>query len=151
MKVELLVISNKGVVKVWTCDICRREFKNKNQSHSCKKIHTIDEYIALFSSEQQGKLTELREIINEAAPEAEEKISWNMPTFVQNGGNLVHFALHKNHIGFHVGASTVLHFKDELLDYYSSKGTIHLPNDHSLPRELIKAIVQFRIERNMNK
>lgn len=80
---------------MWTCDICGRDFKNKNQSHSCKKIHTIDEYIAQFSSEQQSKLIELREIINEMAPEAKEKISWNMPTFAQNGGNLVHFASQK--------------------------------------------------------
>lgn len=140
----------KGVIKVWTCDVCDREFKNKNQSHSCKSIHTIDEYITLFSSEQQSKLIELREIINKTAPKAKETIRWNMPTFTQNG-NLVHFAMQKNHIGFHVGASTVQTFEDELLNYHSSKGTIHLPNDQLLPRELIQAIVRYRVARNTNK
>lgn len=136
---------------MWTCDICGRAFKNKNQSHSCKKVHTVDEYITLFSLEQQKKLMDLRKIINEAAPEADEKISWNMPTFVQNGNNLVHFAVQKNYLGFHVGASTVQTFKNELSEYYFLKGTIHLPNNQPLPHKLIKAIVQFRVERLANK
>lgn len=140
----------KGVINVWICDICDRTFRNKNQSHSCKSIHTIDEYITLFSSEQQSKLIELREVINETAPEAKEKISWNIPTFTQNW-NLVHFALQNNHIGFHVGASTVQSFKDKLSNFHYSKGTIHLPNNQPLPRELIQAIVQYRVERNINK
>lgn len=143
--------SNKGVVKVWTCDICGRQFKNKNQSHSCKKTHTVDEYITLFSSEQQSKLTELREIIIQTAPDAKEQMKWNMPTFVQNGGNLVHFALQKNHIGLHVGVSTVQSFKDKLSNYNFSKGTIHFPNNQSLPRELIEAIVRFRVEKYKEK
>lgn len=133
---------------MWNCNLCGREFKNKNQPHSCKSIETINEYISLFPQEQQSKLIELRDIINEAAPEAQEKISWNMPTFVQNGSNLVHFASQKNHIGFHVGASTVQAFKNELLDYHYSKGTIHLPNAQPLPHELIQAIVHFRAERS---
>lgn len=79
---------------MWKCEVCSREFKNKNQSHSCKSIHTIDEYIAQFSSNDQKKLEELREIIKITAPEAEEKISWNMPTFFLKK-NLVHFAMQK--------------------------------------------------------
>lgn len=135
---------------MWTCDICGRTFKNTNQSHYCKTINTIDEYITLFSPEQQNKLIRLRSIIHETAPKAEETISWNMPTFVQNG-NLVHFAMHKHHIGFHVGTSTVQSFKERLSDFHYSNGTIRLPNDQPLPEALIKAIVRFRVKRNAPK
>lgn len=129
---------------MWRCEVCGREFKNKNQSHSCKSIHTIDEYIAQFSPNDQKKLQELRDIINNTAPVAEEKISWKMPTFFQNK-NLVHFAMHKNHIGFYVGPTAVEAFKNELSNFYFFKGTIQLPNDQPLPHQLIKRIVQFKI------
>ena len=132
---------------MWTCEVCGREFKNKNQSHSCKKANTIDEYIAQFSPNDQIKLKELRATINKTGPEAEEKISWGMPTFVQNG-NLVHFAMHKHHIGFYVGATAVEHFKSELSKYHCHKGTIQLPVDQPLPYKLIEAIVQFKVEKN---
>lgn len=134
---------------MWRCEVCGREFKNKNQSHSCKSIHSIDEYIAQFSSNDQNKLQELREIIQTAAPKAEEKISWNMPTFFLKK-NLVHFAMQKNHIGFHVGPTAVEVFEHELSNLHFLKGTIQFPHNQSLPHQLIKEIVQFKIEMHAN-
>lgn len=134
---------------MWTCEVCGRKFKNKNQSHSCKSVRTIDEYIAQFYPNDQKKLQELREIIIKTAPEVIEKISWNMPTFFQSK-NLVHFAMQKNHIGFHVGQTAVEAFEHELSNLHFSKGTIHLPIDQPFPLQLIERIVQFKIEMHGN-
>lgn len=77
---------------------------------------SIDEYILKFSLEIQETLRMLRKVIKESAPNAEEKISYQMPTFVLHG-NLVHFAAYKNHIGFYPTPSGIEAFKDELSEY----------------------------------
>jgi uncharacterized protein YdhG (YjbR/CyaY superfamily) len=109
---------------------------------------TIDEYISLFPLEIQKKLIELRKVIRDTAPEAVEKISWQMPTFYLKG-NLVHFAAHQNHIGFYPGASGVEIYKNELTEYKTSKGAIQFPYKKSMPYELIKKIVKYRVAENL--
>jgi uncharacterized protein YdhG (YjbR/CyaY superfamily) len=113
---------------------------------------SIDEYIATFPKEAQIKLEELRAIIKAAAPDAKEKISYQMPAFAQ-AGNLVYFAGWKNHIGFYPGSSdAVLEvFKDELSGYKLTKGSIHFPIDKPLPDKLIAEIVNYRVAENLNK
>lgn len=111
-------------------------------------LKSIDEYILQFSPEVQEKLQSLRKVIKESAPEAEEKISWQMPTFALHG-NLVHFAAHKKHIGFYPGASGIAAFKDKLLEFKGSKGAVQFPIDKPLPYELIKEIVRFRVSENI--
>lgn len=111
------------------------------------KPKTIDEYIESFPTEIQEILNNMRAIIKEAAPSATEKISWQMPTFYLNG-NLVHFAAHKNHIGFYPGASGVEAFLSVLGEYKCSKGAIQFPIDKPLPVELICKIVRFRVSEN---
>ena len=64
-----------------------------------KDFKDIDSYILIFPKDVQVLLQQLRETIRKAAPQAEEVISYQMPTFKLNG-NLVHFAAYKNHIGF---------------------------------------------------
>lgn len=113
-------------------------------------MNEIDQYILKYSEELQLKLQEIRNIIKEAAPEATEKISWQMPTFYLNG-NLVHFAMHKSHIGFYPGPSGVEHFKDKLGEYKNSKGAIQFPLSKPLPKEIITDIVKFRVAENKNK
>lgn len=135
---------------MWTCTVCGREFKRENQSHYCKSVNTIDEYIAQFSQQEQKKLQELRKMIKNISTKAEEKMSWKMPTFSQKG-NVVHFAMHKNHIGFYVGSTAIKAFEDELANYKYAKGTIQLPKDQPLPKDLIEKIVQFNIEKNLTK
>jgi uncharacterized protein YdhG (YjbR/CyaY superfamily) len=109
--------------------------------------NTIDEYILQFPPEVQEILKNLRKVIKESAPEAKEKISWGMPTYVLHG-NLVHFAAHKRHIGFYPAPSGIDTFKQELAQYKTSKGAVQFPMDKPIPYELIKRIVKFRVAEN---
>lgn len=111
---------------------------------------SIDEYIAQFPAEIQQKLQEIRAVIHAAAPEATEKISYQMPTFYLRG-NLVHFAAFKQHIGFYPVPSGIAAFEEELAPYKRSKGAVQFPLDQPIPTELIGRIVKFRVEENMKK
>ena len=115
-----------------------------------KDSKAIDDYIAAFPPEIQQKLTALRKVIRETAPEAEEKISYQMPTFAQNG-NLVHFAAFKNHIGFYPAPSGIENFQEQLARYKSSKGAIQFPLDEEIPLGLVREIVKFRLAENLAK
>ena len=110
----------------------------------------IDAYIANFPKNVQEILSELRAIIRDAAPEAEEAISYQMPTF-RFKGNLVHFAAHKNHIGFYPTPSGIEKFKKELSVYEGAKGSVKFPIDKPLPFDLISKIVKFRVAENLEK
>ena len=111
-------------------------------------VNSIDEYIAKFPEEVQRILIELRAVIKESAPDAEERISYKMPTFALKG-NLVHFAAYKNHIGFYPTPNGIQAFKKELSIYEGAKGSIKFPIDRSLPLELISKIVKFRVTENL--
>ncbi|WP_232697535.1 iron chaperone [Brevibacillus daliensis] len=111
---------------------------------------SIDDYISQFPPEVQAILETLRKVIKESAPDAKEKISYQMPTFVLYG-NLVHFAAYKNHIGFYPAPSGINACKDELAEYKGAKGSIQFPIDKPLPYELINKIVQFRVAENIEK
>jgi uncharacterized protein YdhG (YjbR/CyaY superfamily) len=111
---------------------------------------TIDQYIAGFPPEIQVILSELRAAVKKAAPQAVEKISYQMPAFYFNE-NLVYFAAFKNHIGFFPTSSGVAAFQKELAKYATSKGTVHFPLDKPLPLDLIKRIVKFRVKENSPK
>ena len=107
----------------------------------------IDAYIASFPEHIQALLQALRAAIRAAAPDAEEKISYQMPTFALHG-NLVHFAAHPHHIGFYPAPSGIAAFAEELAPYKSSKGAVQFPLDQPLPLDLIRRIVEFRVEEN---
>ena len=113
-------------------------------------FESIDEYILQFPAEVQEILQTLRKVIKESAPDAEEKISWQMPTFALNG-NLVHFAAYKNHIGFYPTPSGIEFFKQELSAYKGAKGSVQFPIDKPLPLGLIAQIVKFRATENLIK
>ena len=131
---------------MWTCPKCGREFKNQNQDHYCGKApETIDEYIAGQPEKCQPYLKEVREAIRTALPEAEERISWSMPTFWKEY-NLIHFACFQKHIGLYPGPEAVEEFREQLSDYKTGKGAIHLPYDKPLPVELIKSIAKWCYE-----
>jgi len=110
----------------------------------------VDEYISNFSPGMQKKLRDLRELIKEVAPSAEEKISYQMPAFFQNG-ILVYFAGYKNHIGLYALPSGNTPFQKELSKYKTGKGSIRFPLDQPLPMKLISKIVKFRVKENNNK
>jgi uncharacterized protein YdhG (YjbR/CyaY superfamily) len=109
---------------------------------------TIDEYIAGFSPEVRKLLEKIRASIQKVAPEAEEKISYQIPTFALEG-NLVHFAAYKHHIGFYPTSSGIKKFKKELSVYKGAKGSAQFPLDKPLPLGLIGKIVKFRVKENL--
>ena len=111
-------------------------------------FQTIDEYIAQFPKSVQEILEEIRQVIRTAAPEAEEKISYQMPTFYLQG-NLVHFAAYKNHIGFYPAPTGIDAFKEDLSMYKGAKGSVQFPLREPIPLELIRKIVAFRVKENL--
>ncbi len=113
-------------------------------------ITTIDAYIASFPASTQNLLQQMRSTITNAAPKAEEAISYGMPTFKLQG-NLVHFAGYKSHIGFYPAPSGIEAFADELKKYKTSKGAIQFPIDEKLPLALVTKIVKFRVKENLSK
>ena len=114
-----------------------------------KNFASIDEYIGSFPYNVQTVLEQIRQVIKDAAPKAEEAISYNMPAFKLNG-NLVWFGAFKNHIGFYPRESAIEEFKEKLSGYEVSKvqGTVKFPLDRPMPIDLIKEIVKFRVKEN---
>jgi len=110
----------------------------------------IDEYIADFPEDVQAILKKLRSTIRAAAPQAEETISYQMPTFTLKG-NLVHFAAYKKHIGFYPAPSGIEKFRNELSAYKGAKGSVQFPLDQPIPYELVSEIVKYRVKENLEK
>jgi uncharacterized protein YdhG (YjbR/CyaY superfamily) len=107
------------------------------------KPNSIQEYFSWFPPEIQAKLQQMREILQQALPEAEEVISYHMPAF-KTTEMLVYYAAAKSHLGFYPTSSGVINFKEELASYVTSKGAIQFPYGEDLPEQLIVAIAQFR-------
>lgn len=111
------------------------------------KYSTIEEYISGFDNVAQGLLKQLKSILDKCVPkEATETISYQMPTYRYNG-NLIHFAMNKNHLGLYPGSAAIEAFSDRLTSFKISKGAIQLPLDKPLPEELIRDVVHFNAER----
>jgi uncharacterized protein YdhG (YjbR/CyaY superfamily) len=115
-----------------------------------KQPTTIDEYIADFPRDVQPLLEKVRAAIRKAAPNATEAISYQIPTFKQEG-NLIHFAGYNHHIGLYPGSRPIEAFKAELSKYKTSKGTVQLPLDKPIPVGLIGKITKFCVKRNVEK
>jgi uncharacterized protein YdhG (YjbR/CyaY superfamily) len=114
------------------------------------EIISIDHYIAGFADPIKILLNELRSTIQQAAPGASEKISYQMPTFYLNG-NLVHFAVCQRHIGFYPSPSAINAFEEPLRSFKTSKGAVQFPLDKPLPLDLIRQIVEFRVRENSDE
>jgi uncharacterized protein YdhG (YjbR/CyaY superfamily) len=112
-----------------------------------RKPASIDEYIAQFPHDVQAIMNELRAVIKETAPEAQERISYGMPGYYLHG-MLVWFGGHKNHIGFYPTGEGIEAFMNELVSYKTSKGAIQFPLDQPIPYDLVRRIVKYRKERN---
>jgi uncharacterized protein YdhG (YjbR/CyaY superfamily) len=115
-----------------------------------KEINTINEYIETFPEDIRILLEKMRQAIREAAPEAEETISYRMPAFRQNG-ILVYFAAFRDHLSFFPTGSGIEAFKKELAPYLGGKGTARFPLDQPVPYDLVKKIVRFRVQENLKK
>lgn len=111
----------------------------------------VDEYIALAPKKHQEALKDIRKAIREVAPQAEELISYRIPSYKYHG-SLVHFAAFKNHCSFIVVNKAILEiFKSELEGYYTSGATIRFTAEKPLPAPLVKKIVKKRMEENEGK
>ena len=115
-----------------------------------KPAANIDEYIAQYDADIQAILSQMRVIIQKAAPKATEDIKWGMPTFVQHG-NLVHFAAHKHHMGFYPAPSALKAFEKDLSKFTYSKGAVQFPYSDKLPVALITKMVKYRVKENEAK
>lgn len=111
-----------------------------------RKFKSVDEYIKAFP-DFKAQLEHIRAIIREAAPKAEEMISYNMPGYKLNG-MLVYFAANKAHLGLYPSAAKLEEFEKELSKYNRTKGSIHFPYDEPLPAKLISRIVKYRVKEN---
>lgn len=109
------------------------------------KVKTIDEYIVQYDGDVKAILEQTRATIHTAAPQAIEKISWQMPTFWQKQ-NLIHFAANKNHLGIYPGSEAVTVFSDKLKEYKTSKGAIQFPFNQPIPYALIAEIAKWRLQ-----
>ena len=112
--------------------------------------NTIDEYINTFPEDVRTILNQLWQTIKESAPEAEETINYQIPTFTLHG-NLVHFAAFKDHIGFYPTPTGIEAFKKELAPYKGAKDSVQFPIDQPLPLPLIRKIVKFRVKENLER
>ncbi len=115
-----------------------------------QKFETVDEYLSLLPEKTRDILEELRTIIRHAAPQAKECISYNMPAFKQNGV-LVYYAAFRDHVSLFPTGSGIAAFKDELLNYKTSKGTIQFSIEKGIPVDLVKRIVAFRVKEDSLK
>ena len=113
--------------------------------------NSIDEYIAGFPQKTQKVLEELRELIKAVAPDATETISYAIPTFDLNGRHLVFFAGYERHVGFYPVPSGLEAFKEELKPYKRGKGSVQFPLGQPLPTDLIRRIVEFRVQENIRQ
>jgi uncharacterized protein YdhG (YjbR/CyaY superfamily) len=112
------------------------------------KFQTVEEYIATFPPKTKKYLKDIRTTIKQAAPQAEEAISYNMPAFKLHG-MLIWYAGYKEHIGLYPKPTVIQAFKKDLAEYKLSKGTIQFPLDKPLPHDLITRIVKYRIMENL--
>jgi uncharacterized protein YdhG (YjbR/CyaY superfamily) len=115
------------------------------------KPRNIDEYIAGFPDDVQKILEKVRTTIKKAAPEAEETISYQIPTFTLKGRYLIYFAAYKKHIGLYPAPRGSEKFKKELSAYEGGKGTVRFPLDKSIPVGLVSRIVKFRVKENLER
>ena len=114
-------------------------------------FNNVDEYIATFPKETQELLKQVRKMIRQAAPDADESISYGMPAFKLNGKPLVYFAAFKNHIGFYATPTGHQEFADELSKYKQGKGSVQFPLNKPMPLDLIERITKFRVKENRSK
>jgi uncharacterized protein YdhG (YjbR/CyaY superfamily) len=116
-----------------------------------KKAASIDEYIAGFPKETQKILEQIRATIKNTAPDAEETISYAIPTFTLNKTYLVYFAGYKNHVSLYPAPTGNETFEKEIAAYKSGKGTVQFPLNKPLPLNLITKIIKYRLKENLKQ
>jgi uncharacterized protein YdhG (YjbR/CyaY superfamily) len=111
-------------------------------------MNEVEKYIYSFPDDVRNILLQIRLIIQEEAPDAEEGLAYQMPSYKTKGKPLVYFAGFKKHIGFYATPSGHLAFASELSKYKQGKGSVQFPLNQPIPFDLIRQIVAFRVEEN---
>lgn len=111
-----------------------------------KRLLAVDEYISQAPLHMQETLQNIRKIVQDTAPQAEELIRFAMPAYHLHGKPLIYFAIHKKHIGLYPGVKPIEVFRDKLSDYKCSKGGIQFPFDKPVPYDLVREILQFKMD-----
>lgn len=114
-------------------------------------MNDIETYIQQFPGNIQEILKNIRKLIKDNAPAAEELFAYGMPAYKLNKKPLVYFAAFKNHIGFYATPSGHSAFQDELSKYKQGKGSVQFPLDKPIPYKLIERIVKFRVTENNDR
>ena len=114
------------------------------------RFQSVDEYIKAQPAVARRGLKLLRQTINQAAPDAIEVISYNMPA-LKFHGILLYYAAHTNHLGLYAMPGAIIAFREKIAKYVSSKATIQFPFGEPLPVKLISEIVKFRVKENLLK
>lgn len=128
---------------MWECPRCGLKFNNTKQDHYCgKKPETIDAYISAQSEVVLPFLNQVRDTLRTELKDAEERISWSMPTYWYKQ-NIIHFAAFKNHIGLYPGPKAIENFSERLKEYKTSKGAIQFQYSKPLPLILIAEIAKW--------
>lgn len=113
-----------------------------------KKPATVDEYIAGYEEEARKRLEAMRQTIRNAAPDAEEVISYGMPAYLYKGDRFIYFAGNKNHIGIYpMPSPSDPAFAQRLEAYKGAKSSLHFPHNKLLPLELLTEIVNYHVTR----
>lgn len=109
-------------------------------------VSTVDEYIRQAPAEHRTLLERVRQVIRETVPAGtKETISYRIPTY-RYTGNIIHFALLKNHLGIYPGAAAIEHFAEDISAYPTSRGAIRIPLGQPLPEDLIRRLLYFNID-----
>lgn len=134
------------VMDVKISNICGCEMKEADKKPlNGEPPKTIDAYIAEQPDIVRPFLNKIRTTLLETLPDAEECISWRMPTY-RGKQNIIHFAAHKKHIGLYPGVEAIEYFADRLSEYKTSKGAVQFPYNEPLPVDLISAIAKWCYE-----
>ena len=118
---------------------------------SKQEFETIDEYISLFPKEVATRLQTLRQFIRKEIPDAEETISYKIPTFKRHGSYVVYFSAHKNHISLQPTTPAIEEELQELSKYKKGAGTLQFPLDQPLPLPLIRKVVKLMSKENKQR
>ncbi|WP_037301388.1 iron chaperone [Runella limosa] len=111
-------------------------------------MNEIEKYIQQFPDNVQEILRNIRKLIKDNAPEAEESFAYGMPAYKTHKKPLVYFAAFKNHIGFYATPSGHDEFQAELSKYKQGKGSVQFPLDQPMPYQLMERIIKFRVSEN---
>ena len=116
------------------------------------RFDSVEEYLASFPDDVRPVLEEVRRAIRAAAPEAEETIAYNMPTYKVDGRTLVHFAGWTSYVSVYPlpepGSAADHGLEGDLAAYRATRGTGRFPLDRPIPYELVSRVVRaLRVER----